>query len=95
VNLRFTTSFPELVRDLVGLGRDLTLVNRSDFYGERYPFGTLVPLRRHGELHRRRDRLGARALEQVEQGKRRHREQRRDDDGETREVPLHDVLTSL
>ena len=43
VNLRFTTSFPELVQKLVGLGNDVELVNRSDFYDERYPFGTLVP----------------------------------------------------
>jgi PmbA protein len=43
VNLRFTTSFPKLVESLVGLGKDVELVNRSDFYDERYPFGTLVP----------------------------------------------------
>jgi PmbA protein len=43
VNLRFTTSFPALVEKLLGLGTDVTLVNRSDFYEERYPFGTLVP----------------------------------------------------
>jgi predicted Zn-dependent protease len=43
VNLRFTTSFPKLVERLVGLGNDVELVNRSDFYDERYPFGTLVP----------------------------------------------------
>jgi PmbA protein len=43
VNLRFTTSFPELAAKLLGLGREVTLVNRSDFYGERYPYGTLVP----------------------------------------------------
>ena len=43
VNLRFTTSFPKLVEKLVGLGSDVELVNRSDFYDERYPFGTLVP----------------------------------------------------
>ena len=43
VNLRFTTSFPKLVESLVGLGNDVELVNRSDFYDERYPFGTLVP----------------------------------------------------
>ncbi len=42
-NLRFTTSFPALAASLLGLGRDLTLVNGSDFYGERYPFGSLVP----------------------------------------------------
>jgi PmbA protein len=43
VNLRFTTSFPKVVENLVGLGNDVELVNRSDFYDERYPFGTLVP----------------------------------------------------
>jgi PmbA protein len=43
VNLRFTTSFPELVARLLGLGREVALVNRSDFYDERYPYGTLVP----------------------------------------------------
>jgi PmbA protein len=43
VNLRFTTSFPKLVENLLGLGNDIELVNRSDFYDERYPFGTLVP----------------------------------------------------
>ena len=43
VNLRFTTSFPKLVEALLGLGNDVELVNRNDFYDERYPFGTLVP----------------------------------------------------
>jgi predicted Zn-dependent protease len=43
VNLRFTTSLPALLRDLIGLTRDVTLVNRSDYYDERSPFGTLVP----------------------------------------------------
>jgi PmbA protein len=43
VNLRFTTSFPALVAQLVGLTEEVTLVNRSDFYDERYPYGTLVP----------------------------------------------------
>jgi PmbA protein len=43
VNLRLTTSFPELAAGLLGLTRDVTLVNRSDFYDERYPYGTLVP----------------------------------------------------
>jgi PmbA protein len=43
VNLRFTTSFPALASGLLGLTKDVTLVNRSDFYDERYPFGTLVP----------------------------------------------------
>ena len=43
VNLRFTTSFPALAAGLLGLTKAVTLVNRSDFYDERYPFGTLVP----------------------------------------------------
>ena len=43
VNLRFTTSFPALAAGLLGLTEGLSLVNRSDFYDERYPFGTVVP----------------------------------------------------
>jgi PmbA protein len=43
VNLRFTTSFPKLVEALPGLGSEQKLVNQSDFYDERYPFGALVP----------------------------------------------------
>jgi PmbA protein len=43
VNLRFTTSFPKLAEHLLGLSSDVVLVNRSDYYDERYPFGTLVP----------------------------------------------------
>jgi predicted Zn-dependent protease len=43
VNLRFTTSFPALVENVLGLGKEVVLVNRSDFYDQRYPFGTLVP----------------------------------------------------
>lgn len=43
VNLRFTTSFPALAAGLLGLGNETRLVNQSDFYGERYPFGALVP----------------------------------------------------
>ena len=43
VNLRFTTSFPDLADRLLGLGREAVLVNRSDFYDQRYPYGTLVP----------------------------------------------------
>lgn len=43
VNLRFTVSVPELLAEVPGLTRSVTLVNASDFYGERYPFGTLVP----------------------------------------------------
>jgi PmbA protein len=43
VNLRFTTSFPKLVESVLGLSEETVLVNRSDFYDERYPFGTRVP----------------------------------------------------
>ena len=43
VNLRFTTSFPALVETLLGLSRDVKLVNQSDFYDERYPHAALVP----------------------------------------------------
>jgi PmbA protein len=43
VNLRFTISFPELLRDVPGLSHSVTLVNASNFYGERYPYGSLVP----------------------------------------------------
>ena len=43
VNLRFTTSFPKLVEAILGLSEEVVLVNRSDFYDERYPFGTRVP----------------------------------------------------
>ena len=43
VNLRFTTSFPKLVEGILGLSEEVLLVNRSDYYDERYPFGTRVP----------------------------------------------------
>ncbi|MDX6512906.1 MAG: PmbA protein [Gaiellaceae bacterium] len=43
VNLRFTVSVPRMLEEVPGLTRARTLVNASDFYGERYPFGTLVP----------------------------------------------------
>ena len=43
VNLRFTTSFPKLVEALPAVGNEQKLVNQSDFYDERYPFGTVVP----------------------------------------------------
>jgi PmbA protein len=43
VNLRFTVAVPELLADVPALTRDVTLVNANDFYGERYPLGTLVP----------------------------------------------------
>ena len=43
VNLRFTVSVPQMLEDVPGLGREQQLVNSSDFYGERYPVGVLVP----------------------------------------------------
>jgi predicted Zn-dependent protease len=43
VNLRFTVSLPDVLRELHGLTRDVVLVNGSDFYGERFPCGSLVP----------------------------------------------------
>jgi predicted Zn-dependent protease len=43
VNLRFTIAFPDLLRTVPGLTRSVTLVNASNFYGERYPYGALVP----------------------------------------------------
>jgi PmbA protein len=43
VNLRFTVSVPQVLADVPGLSRARKLVNLSDFYGERYPFGALCP----------------------------------------------------
>jgi predicted Zn-dependent protease len=43
VNLRFTVSVPELLRDVYGLTRKAALVNSQNFYGERYPYGVLTP----------------------------------------------------
>src|SRR5215216_4985203 len=50
---------------------------------------------RDRSLHRHRLGLGARALDQIEEPDRRAREQRGDDDRETRQVPLDDVLAAL
>lgn len=43
VNLRFTVSVPELLGEVPGLTREVRLVNQSDYYDERYPYGALVP----------------------------------------------------
>jgi PmbA protein len=43
VNLRFTVAVPNMLADVPALSRRVTLVNQSDFYGERYPIGALVP----------------------------------------------------
>ena len=43
VNLRFTVALPDLLREVPALARDVKLVNATSFYGERYPYGALVP----------------------------------------------------
>jgi predicted Zn-dependent protease len=43
VNLRFTVALPDLLREVPALTRDVKLVNATSFYGERYPYGALVP----------------------------------------------------
>ncbi len=43
VNLRFTIAFPELVANVPALTRTTTLVSASNFYGERYAYGAVVP----------------------------------------------------
>jgi predicted Zn-dependent protease len=43
VNLRFTVSVPDMLREVPALTRDPVLVNASDFYGERYPVAVLTP----------------------------------------------------
>jgi predicted Zn-dependent protease len=43
VNLRFTTSVPAVAAGLLSLTRETTLVNTSDFYDERYPYGVVTP----------------------------------------------------
>jgi len=43
VNLRFTVSVPDLLREVYALTRTASLVNSQNFYGERYPYGVLAP----------------------------------------------------
>jgi predicted Zn-dependent protease len=43
VNLRFTVALPDVLADVPGLTRETRLVNQSDFYDERWPFGHRVP----------------------------------------------------
>jgi PmbA protein len=43
VNLRFTVSVPDLLADVPGFTRERRLINRTQWYGERYAFGYLVP----------------------------------------------------
>ena len=42
-NLRFTVAVPDVLADVPAIGREVALVNRSDFYGERTPQAALVP----------------------------------------------------
>ena len=53
VNLRFTTSFPALAAGLLGLTEEVSLVNRSDFYDERYPFQDPGPGSRDRSVYHR------------------------------------------
>jgi PmbA protein len=43
VNLRFTVAVPELLGEVFGLSKNVSLVNSQNFYGERYPYGVLAP----------------------------------------------------
>jgi PmbA protein len=43
VNLRFTVSVPQMLADVPGFTRERKLVNRTQWYGERYAYGYLVP----------------------------------------------------
>jgi len=43
VNLRFTVSVPDMLREVYGLTRRAQLVNSQNFYGDRYPYGVLTP----------------------------------------------------
>jgi PmbA protein len=43
LNLRFTVSVPDLLREVYGLTRKVSLVNSQNFYGDRYPYGVLTP----------------------------------------------------
>ena len=43
VNVRFTTSVPRLLADLLGITRERKRVNQSDFYGDRYPIAFVCP----------------------------------------------------
>jgi PmbA protein len=51
VNLRFTVSMPDLLRDVPGLGRERRLVNLSDLYDERFPYAALVPALATARFH--------------------------------------------
>ena len=43
VNLRITVAVPDLLREVLGLTRETTLVNASDFYDDRWAYGNRMP----------------------------------------------------
>ena len=43
VNLRFTVPMGDVLGEVPGLTRDRMLVNLNELYGERFPYGALVP----------------------------------------------------
>ena len=43
MNLRFTVSVPDMLADVPALGREQMLVNRTQWYGDRYAYGYRVP----------------------------------------------------
>jgi PmbA protein len=51
VNLRFTVAVPELLAEVPGLTSEPMLVNQSDFYGERDPYGVLTPALATARFH--------------------------------------------
>jgi predicted Zn-dependent protease len=51
VNLRFTVSLPDVLRDVPGLGRELKLVNLNDLYDERFAYAALVPALATARFH--------------------------------------------
>jgi predicted Zn-dependent protease len=42
-NLRFTVSVPDMLAEVAALGREPMLVNRTQWYGDRYAYGYRVP----------------------------------------------------
>ena len=40
---RFTVAVPDFLDEVLGLTRDVSLVNSQNFYGERYPYGVQAP----------------------------------------------------
>ncbi|MDQ2981408.1 MAG: TldD/PmbA family protein [Actinomycetota bacterium] len=51
VNLRFTVSVPDVLREVPGLARERKLVNLNDLYDERFPYAALVPALATAHFH--------------------------------------------